>query len=58
MYSPKVKEELIPILYKLGKIKNRPMTKLVNEAIEEYLEKHKNLIKMDIIQSKNCEKRE
>ncbi len=38
-YSPKVKEELIKKLYKLkhsspGK---PPMTKMVNEAVEEYL---------------------
>ena len=40
-YSPKVKEELIKKLYKLkhsipGK---PPMTKMVNEAVEDYLNK-------------------
>ncbi len=42
-YSPKVKAELVKKLYRLkhstpGK---PPMTKLVNEAVEEYLNKRK-----------------
>ncbi len=42
-YSPKVKAELVNKLYKLkhsspGK---PPMTKMVNEAVEEYLNKRK-----------------
>ena len=42
-YSPKVREDLIKELYKLkhstpGK---PPMTKMVNEAVEEYLKKRK-----------------
>ncbi len=42
-YSPKVKAELVKKLYKLkhstpGK---PPLTKMVNEAVEEYLEKKK-----------------
>jgi hypothetical protein len=37
MYSPKISEEWIPILYRLAKEKNVPMTELVNGIIEEYL---------------------
>ena len=40
-YSPKVREELIKMLYKL-KHSTRgkpPMTKMVNEAVEDYLNK-------------------
>ena len=33
MYSPKVKEDLIPILYKLAKQEQKPMTALVDEMI-------------------------
>jgi hypothetical protein len=33
MYSPKVKEDLIPVLYKLAKQQGKPMTELVDEMI-------------------------
>ena len=39
MYSPKIKEEYIPVLYKLAKIKRMPMTRLVDRAIDEFLNK-------------------
>ena len=39
MYSPKIKEEYIPILFRLSKAKGIPMTKLVNRIIEEYLKR-------------------
>jgi hypothetical protein len=39
MYSPKIKEEYIPKLYWLAKSKKSRMTKLVNEAIVQYLER-------------------
>lgn len=42
MYSPKIKEQHIPTLYRLGKHKKKPMTYLVNEAIAEYLAKEDN----------------
>ncbi len=40
-YSPKVKVELIKKLYKLkhSTPDKPPMTKMVNEAVEEYLKK-------------------
>ncbi|MEX1023202.1 MAG: hypothetical protein WD058_08645 [Dehalococcoidia bacterium] len=38
MYSPKIPERLIPILYRLGRERHRPMTHLVAEAVERYLE--------------------
>ena len=37
MYSPKINEEYIPKLYWLAKSKKTRMTKLVNEAIVQYL---------------------
>ena len=37
MYSPKIKEEFIPRLYKLAKKKEVPMTKLTNTLLEEAL---------------------
>ena len=38
MYSPKIKERYIPILYRLSKLKGITMTKLVNSIINEHLE--------------------
>lgn len=40
MYSPKIKEQHIPALYHLGKHLKKPMTRLVDEAIRQYLENH------------------
>ena len=37
MYSPKIPARLIPALYRLGRVRGRPMTQLVAEAIERYL---------------------
>jgi len=40
-YSPKINEELVRKLYllKLSLPKKKPMTRLVNEAVKEYLER-------------------
>lgn len=38
MYSPKIREDLIPRLYRLRQSMGVPMTKLVNQAIENYLQ--------------------
>jgi hypothetical protein len=38
-YSPKIKGDLIRRLYQLKQKEKRPMTRLVNEAVIEYLEK-------------------
>lgn len=37
MYSPKIRERYIPILYRLARAKKMPMTKLVNQIIHTYL---------------------
>ncbi len=39
MYSPKIKEELIPVIYQISKAQRKPMTRVVNEFIEEGLKK-------------------
>lgn len=39
MYSPKIKEEFIPVLYRLAKEQNVSMTKLVNEMVEQGITK-------------------
>jgi EAL domain-containing protein (putative c-di-GMP-specific phosphodiesterase class I) len=38
MYSPRIREDLIPYLYRLRKERGIPMTRLVNEIIEDYLQ--------------------
>ena len=35
MYSPKIAEKHIPVLYKIAKVKRIPMTSLVNQILEE-----------------------
>ena len=37
MYSPKIKEELVRKLYQLKQQNRKPMTRMVNEAVTEYL---------------------
>jgi len=37
VYSPKVPERFIPVLYRLGRARGRPMTHLVAEAVARYL---------------------
>ena len=39
MYSPKIKENYIPVLYKIAKARGLPMTHIVREALDEYLNK-------------------
>jgi len=40
MYSPKIKEEFIPVLFKTALSQKIPMTKLVNRIIKDYLTKN------------------
>ena len=42
MYSPKINEELVKALYLEKQRIGKPMTKLVNEAIMEYLKKRRS----------------
>ena len=37
MYSPKIKERFIPILYRIARERKTPMTRVVNEIIQDYL---------------------
>lgn len=39
MYSPKVPEKFIPALYRLGKERKEPMTRLVAQAVADFLDK-------------------
>ncbi len=37
MYSPKISEELVPVLYRLAKARKMPMTRLVDDLIRQAL---------------------
>jgi len=37
MYSPKVREDLIPLIYRAAKSEQVPMTTWVNQAVEQAL---------------------
>ena len=37
MYKPKIRDDLIPRLYRLAKARRIPMTRLVSELLEEAL---------------------
>jgi hypothetical protein len=37
MYSPKISNTLIPILYRLGRVRKIPMTRLVDDLITKAL---------------------
>jgi len=38
MYSPRIREDLIPKLYKLAEARNKPMTQMVDEILRDYLD--------------------
>lgn len=37
MYSPRIADDLIPKLYRMAKEKSKPMTKIVDDIIREYV---------------------
>jgi len=51
MYSPKIYDRYIPSLWKLKSLnqvltgERKPMTQMVNEAVEEYLKKESKKVK-------------
>jgi len=40
MYSPKISEDLVPIIFRVALSKNIPMTRLVNQIIKNYLKRN------------------
>ena len=40
LYSPRIPDELIRLLYRQGRREQRPMTHLVRDAVTDYLAKH------------------
>lgn len=40
MYSPEISEPVVRKLYRLGRVRRIPMTKLADQVLSEYLAKH------------------
>ena len=53
MYSPKISEDLIPELYKVSKEVNKPMTKVVNDILKNYITIYKKYQDIPHITMKN-----
>jgi hypothetical protein len=49
MYSPKINEDLIPVIYKLAKKEGKTMTRLLDEILRKELKKREG----EICQDKN-----
>ena len=44
MYSPKIAEDLIPDIYRIGKEIGKPMTRIVDEILREKLPYYRSMI--------------
>ena len=56
MYSPKLSEELVPVLYRIAKARNITMVKLVNDIVSEAL---KNIrVEVQVVREKTEVERE
>jgi len=40
MYSPKISEQLIPVIYRIAQTEKRPMTQVVNDILSDFLIKY------------------
>ena len=47
VYSPKIDEELIPVLYRLAKAKDKLMTRIVDEIIRKAITKNRRKTKKE-----------
>jgi hypothetical protein len=51
MYSPKIREDLIPLIYKIKQVQDgKPMTKIVDEILRPVVQNlHETLVKYNSI---------
>jgi hypothetical protein len=49
MYSPRIKDDLIPLLYRIAKHEGKPMTRLVDEILRPEIER-----RMQQLDPSNC----
>jgi len=45
MYQPKIRDDQVKQLYLLAKSRNKPMTRLIREAVDEFLAKKTEKVK-------------
>jgi hypothetical protein len=48
VYSPRLWDDQIHQLYKLAKLRKRPMTKVLWEIVDEYLKNHQEELQADV----------
>ena len=44
MYSPKIRDDLIPLLYRLARQEGKPMTRLVDEILRVEVERRLQVV--------------
>ena len=44
MYSPKIRDDLIPLLYRLARHEGKPMTRLVDEILRAEVERRLHVV--------------
>ena len=44
MYSPKIRDDLIPLLYRLARQEDKPMTRLVDEILRVEVERRLQVV--------------
>jgi hypothetical protein len=55
MYQPKIRDDQVKQLYPLAKSRRKPMTKLIREAVEEFLSKRKGEVRNSENHTGACE---
>ena len=55
MYSPRIKKDLIPLLYRVARHEGKPMTRLVDEILRPEIERRIEELDQDFSQNSNPE---
>jgi hypothetical protein len=55
MYQPKIREDQVKQLYLLAKSRNKPLTQLIREAVDEFLAKNGKEVKDNEDLTRACE---
>jgi hypothetical protein len=48
LYAPKIQEDQLHELYKLAKVRKRPMTKVLRQILAEYFEAHQQELSVTV----------
>jgi hypothetical protein len=49
VYSPRLRDDQIHQLYKLAKLRKRPITKVLWAIVDEYLKAHENELAQEVV---------